>query len=148
MAATAAGAGGGAALLAAQLGAPPASVVTLDLRLVGWSFQDFKKTFSVGATLGDVKRELVARHGPMARLDLFRDAPDDEHALPRSAQAEGSTLRELGLVSGGGGAAAAAAGRAPAPVVIFYSFVPHDAHNPVLLANYLRGKMGTNAGAL
>ena len=34
------------------------------------------------------------------------------------------------------------------PVTLFYSFVPHDATNPVLLANYLRGKLGTNAGAL
>jgi hypothetical protein len=109
--------------------------------------------FSLGATLGDVKRELVARHGPMARLDLFRDAPDEEHALPRSAQAEGSTLRELGF---GPAPAAAAAGGAPPPaaaarerpVTLFYSFVPHDATNPVLLANYVRGKMGCNAGAL
>ena len=86
----------GASLLAAQLGAPAQGGVVIDFKLVDWRFGDFRKTFAAGATLGDVKRELVARHGLMARLDLFRDAPDDEHALPRSAQAEGSTLRELG----------------------------------------------------
>lgn len=132
--------GGGAALLAAQLGAPPREPVVLDFRLVDWRFGDFKKAFPAGATLADVKRELVARHGPLDRLDLFRDSPDEEHALPRSAAAEGSTLRELGIAMGGP--------RRDLPVVIFYSYVPKDATNPVLLANYLRGKLGTNAGAL
>ena len=149
--ATAPGVGGGAALLAAQLGAPPQSSVEIDFKFVGWSFSDFRKSFLLGATLADVKRELVARHGPMTRLDLFRDAPDAEHELPRSAQAEGSTLRELGFgaaAPAAGGAAAAAQQQQQRPVTLFYSFVPHDATNPVLLANYLRGKMGTNAGAI
>jgi len=134
----------GASLLAAQLGAPPQSSVAIDFRLIDWRFGDFRKTFPSGATLGDVKRELVARHGLMERLDLFRDAPDDEHALPRSAQAEGATLRELGFVAD----QSAPAARRDAPVTLFYSFVPHDALNPVLLANYVRGRLGTNAGGL
>ncbi len=33
-------------------------------------------------------------------------------------------------------------------MTLFYSFVPHDALNPVLLANYVRGRLGTNAGGL
>ena len=134
----------GASLLAAQLGAPAQGGVVIDFKLVDWRFGDFRKTFAAGATLGDVKRELVARHGLMARLDLFRDAPDDEHALPRSAHAEGSTLRELGFVADKNAPAA----RRDQPVTLFYSFVPHDALNPGRLANYLRGAIGTNAGAL
>jgi len=145
MAAASPAPGNGAQLLAAQLGAPPQSSVEIDFRLIDWRFGDFRKTFPAGATLGDVKRELVARHGLMERLDLYRDAPDDEHALPRSAEAEGATLRELGFVVADKSAPAA---RRAAPVTLFYSFVPHDALNPVLLANYVRGKMGTNAGGL
>ena len=133
---------GAAALLAQQRVAAPSEQVEIEFRLIDWSYSDFVESFPLHATLGDVKRRLVEKHGRLASLDLFRDSPVPERALPRDAQHEAATLRALGF-----GEALSAAGR-PRRQLLFYSFVPHDATNPTLLAAYVRGRGGADAGAL
>jgi hypothetical protein len=109
--------------------------ILIEFRLIDWSYNDFAKTFPLRSTLVDIKRLLVERHGRLQKLSLYKNSPEPENEIPSDAVSEGQTLESLGF-----------AGKKS--MVLFYSFVPHNPTEPTLLANYIRGTLGTNAGAL
>ena len=108
--------------------------VIIDFRLIDWSYNDFSKSFPLRATLVDIKRLLVERHGRMEKLSLYKNSPEPENEIPSDTTSEGLTLESLGFGS-------------KRSLVLFYSFIPHNPQEPTLLANYIRGTLGTNSGA-
>ncbi len=138
-AATAAAAGDARAALAGRF-------VDLDVKLLGWSHMDKRLRLAAGTHLGAVKVLLAAKHGRMASLTLWRDAPAPDNVLAD----DGATLAALGfpLAPQPGAALLAAPGAAPVVGRLVYDFTPADARNPTLLAVHTRGKPGVDAGAL
>lgn len=120
-----------------KLYAAPSSAlgeVLIEFRLIDWSYGDFTKAFPLRATLVDIKRLLIEKHGRMEKLSLYKNSPEPENEVPSDEITEGSTLESLGF-SG------------KKSMILFYTFIPHNPNEPTLLANYIRGTIGTNAGA-
>lgn len=109
--------------------------IDLEVRLIGWSFGDFKLKTKASKPLSVLLQTLIQKHGK-AEFHLFR-----EHHAPENELTDiGATMTSLGFAYGP---------KHAAPVQrLLYDFKPFDAGNPVLLACKPRGCLGIDDGAL
>lgn len=105
---------------------PPAeatSLVTLDLKLMNWSYMNFKLRVPTSTYLFAIKHKLEERHGRLKDLIICKDAYAEANEMTEDMK----TLADYGIV----GAPESAPN--PAVVPIFYEFKPCDHDDPVLL---------------
>ena len=100
------------------------NTVTLNMKLVNWSFNDFKmENIRVNAPLFSIINELQQRHGKMKELKIYKDTVNEQNELV----GEFSTLIDLGIEGSATG---------DAVCNVYYDFKPESAANdPLLLAN-------------
>ncbi|EQC27419.1 hypothetical protein SDRG_14745 [Saprolegnia diclina VS20] len=98
-------------------------LVTLDMRLLNWSYLNFKWKVKTSTRLFAVKNEIEKRHGPITSLKICKDHFAEANELTD----EMLTLHEYGIDG-------APAFEKEVVCLIYYDFKPTQHDNPLLLA--------------
>jgi hypothetical protein len=131
--------------------------VILDLKLVNFSYLDFKLLVKTTTPVHLIKRQLVERHGRMSELHLFKGGVSAETEMVNGscapllaykcvqrvmaisiALADAYTLAEYGVVG-------KKKSDNPDTLVIFYNFIPHAHSDALLLATHTRDRVGVSS---
>ncbi|KAF4042403.1 hypothetical protein GN244_ATG05296 [Phytophthora infestans] len=103
--------------------ADPVHYVTLDMRLLNWSYLNFKFRTKTSTRLFAVKQQIQKQHGPITELKIckghFAEANELRHDM--------MTLAEYGVEG-------APEGDPEVVCLIHYDFKPEQHDNPLLLA--------------
>ncbi|OQR82177.1 hypothetical protein THRCLA_23233 [Thraustotheca clavata] len=97
--------------------------VTLDLRLLNWSYLNFKWKVKTSTRLFALKNELEKRHGQVTNLKICKDHFAEANELTDDMM----TLREYGIDG-------APSFEKEIVCLIYYDFKPKQHDNPLLLA--------------
>jgi len=98
------------------------NIVTLQLKLINWTFQNFTIKVKTSTPLFSIANKLRQRHGKLRDLRLYKDTVNDDNIL----DGEFSSLHELGIQGSKTG---------DANCVIYYDFKPENVSDPLLLAS-------------
>ncbi|KAE8913570.1 hypothetical protein PF005_g3852 [Phytophthora fragariae] len=103
--------------------ADPVHYVTLDMRLLNWSYLNFKFRTKTTTRLFAIKQQIQKQHGPITDLKIckghFSEANEMRHDM--------MTLAEFGIEG-------APEGNPEVVCLIHYDFKPEQHDNPLLLA--------------
>ncbi|KAG7388144.1 hypothetical protein PHYPSEUDO_013104 [Phytophthora pseudosyringae] len=103
--------------------ADPVHYVTLDMRLLNWSYLNFKFRTKTTTRLFAIKQQIQKQHGPIMDLKICKGHFSEANELRHDIM----TLAEYGIEG-------AAEGEPEVVCLIHYDFKPEQHDNPLLLA--------------
>ncbi|KAG3110906.1 hypothetical protein PI124_g6867 [Phytophthora idaei] len=103
--------------------ADPVHYVTLDMRLLNWSYLNFKFRTKTTTRLFAIKQQIQKQHGPIMDLKICKGHFSEANELRHDMM----TLAEYGIEG-------AAEGEPEVMFLIHYDFKPEQHDNPLLLA--------------
>ncbi|KAG1706855.1 hypothetical protein DVH05_027706 [Phytophthora capsici] len=103
--------------------ADPVHYVTLDMRLLNWSYLNFKFRTKTSTRLFALKQQIQKQHGPIMDLKICKGYFSESTELKNDMM----TLAEFGVEG-------AAEGEPEVVCLIHYDFKPEQHDNPLLLA--------------
>ncbi|EGZ09621.1 hypothetical protein PHYSODRAFT_305099 [Phytophthora sojae] len=103
--------------------ADPIHYVTLDMRLLNWSYLNFKFRTKTTTRLFAIKQQIQKQHGPITDLKICKGHFSEANELRHDMM----TLAEFGIEG-------APEGEPEAVCLIHYDFKPEQHDNPLLLA--------------
>ncbi|KAL3672661.1 hypothetical protein V7S43_001956 [Phytophthora oleae] len=103
--------------------ADPVHYVTLDMRLLNWSYLNFKFRTKTTTRLFAIKQQIQKQHGPIMDLKICKGYFSESNELKNDM----TTLAEYGVEG-------AAEAEPEVVCLIHYDFKPEQHDNPLLLA--------------
>ncbi|KAG7393313.1 hypothetical protein PHYBOEH_006122 [Phytophthora boehmeriae] len=103
--------------------ADPVHYVTLDMRLLNWSYLNFKLRTKTSTRLFAVKQQIQKQHGPILDLKICKGHFSEANEMLQDM----NTLAEFGIEG-------APEGEPEVVCIIHYDFKPEQHDNPLLLA--------------
>ncbi|POM73417.1 Expressed Hypothetical protein [Phytophthora palmivora] len=103
--------------------ADPVHYVTLDMRLLNWSYLNFKFRTKTTTRLFAIKQQIQKQHGPVTDLKICKGHFSEANELKQDMM----TLAEYGIEG-------APEGEPDMVYLIHYDFKPEQHDNPLLLA--------------